>query len=293
MVTSARLKRALITGGAGFLGSAIVRALRGAGYATTSIGNTRDDRLTGDRLAALDPDLDVIVHCAGGSSVGASLTSPLEEFEKTVPPLAALLEQVRRRARTPRVVLLSSAAVYGHAEQVPTPETAAIAPISPYGFHKRMCEDLLACYGKNYGVQSVVVRLFSVYGPNLRKQLMWDACSKVVRGDLTFAGTGNEVRDWLHVEDAAALTVLLGAYASPDVPIYNGAAGVGVSVRDVVTQICEELGAGAPEFSQAARPGDPPRYIADVTRARSLGWAPKVEIRAGISQYVKWFKEHA
>lgn len=287
------MKRALITGGAGFLGSAIVRAIRGAGYATRSIGNTRDDLLTAERIAALDLDCELIVHCAGGNSVGASLADPLGDFDRTVPPLAALLEQVRRRGRSVRIVLLSSAAVYGNAAQVPTQETAPVAPISPYGFHKRMCEELLASYGRNYGVRSAVVRLFSVYGPNLRKQLMWDACNKVLAGDLTFAGTGDEVRDWLHVEDAATLVTAVGVHASHEVPVYNGATGVGVSVREVVAQICEELGAGEPKFSQAARPGDPHRYIADVTRARGLGWAPTIDIRAGISQYVKWFREHA
>jgi UDP-glucose 4-epimerase len=286
------LKRALITGGAGFLGAAMVRHLRAADHAVRVAGNTKDDLLTAERIAGLGKDFDLVVHCAGGNSVGASLADPHGDFTKTVPPVAALLEHVRRNMPSARIVLLSSAAVYGNAAQVPTLETEPIAPISPYGFHKRICEELLASYGKNYGVQSAVVRLFSVYGPKLRKQLMWDACTKAKSGDVTFAGTGDEERDWLHVEDAAALIAAVVERASEEVPVYNGGTGVGVSVRDVVGQICEELGAPAPKFSKAVRQGDPQRYIADVTRAKSLGWAPQVEIKAGISQYVTWFKEH-
>ena len=188
-------------------------------------------------------------------------------------------------------MLVSSAAVYGAAVSIPTSESCALAPISPYGAHKRICEELCASYGRSFGVASVVLRLFSVYGPGLRKQLMWDACRKARAGELTFAGTGDEERDWLHVDDAASLVIAAAAQASAATPIYNGASGAGVRVRDVVGQIYRELGAGTPRFSGETRAGDPRRYVADVTRSRSLGWSPRVELARGISQYVAWFRE--
>jgi UDP-glucose 4-epimerase len=286
------MKTALVTGGAGFIGSAVVRALGAAGHAVTVVGTgTRADPLTPARIAALDPGLDVIVHCAGGSSVGASLHDPLADFDKTVPPLACLLDHVRTRAPRARVVLLSSAAVYGDAAELPTPETCRIAPVSPYGVHKRMSEELCRSYGRSFGVASAVLRLFSVYGPGLRKQLLWDACKKARAGDVTFAGTGDEERDWLHVDDAAALVLAAAAHASPEAAVYNGASGVGTRVRDVVGQVFAELGSAPPRFSGVTRAGDPQRYVADITRARALGWAPRIELARGISQFVTWFRE--
>lgn len=284
---------AVVTGGAGFLGGAIVRALEAAGVDVHVAGtSTRDDALTPARIAALPP-FELVVHCAGGSSVGASLADPHGDFTKTVPPFAALLEHVRTRSPAARVVLLSSAAVYGNAEHVPTPESCRIAPVSPYGVHKRMCEELCVSYGASYGIASMVVRLFSVYGPGLQKQLIWDACLKATSGDRAFGGTGDEERDWLHVDDAARLVVMAAREASPEVPVINGASGRGVRVRDVVGQIFRELDAGTPAFSGAVRAGDPTRYIADITRARALGWEPRIEIARGISQVVAWFREQA
>ena len=282
---------ALVTGGAGFIGSAVVRSLRAAGATVQVAGTgTAADPLTPARIAALAP-FDLVVHCAGGSSVGASLADPLGDFTKTVPPFAALLDHVRTRSPSARVVLVSSAAVYGDADQHPTPETCRIAPVSPYGVHKRMCEELCLSYGRSYGVASTVVRLFSVYGPGLRKQLIWDACHKARTADATFSGTGDEERDWLHVDDAAQLVLAAAAHASTAVPVLNGASGRGVRIRDVVAQIYRELGAGTPRFSGTTRAGDPQRYVADITRARALGWSPRIDIAQGISQVVRWFQE--
>jgi len=278
---------ALVTGGHGFIGGAIARALEG--YRVTVAGNLPDDPLTAERIAALEP-VDVIVHCAGGSSVGASLQDPGADFVISVPPFEALFEHVRARMPTTRVVFLSSAAVYGNASRVPTPETTPLAPVSPYGVHKQQCEELCRRFGREHGIASVIVRLFSVYGPGLRKQLLWDACRKAHVGNVTFAGTGNEERDWLHVDDAASLVVAALQHATAQAPVFNGGSGVGVAVRDVVGQICRELAAPAPRFTGEVRAGDPTRYVADITRARALGWSPRIDIVTGVSQFVAWFR---
>ena len=273
----------LVTGGAGFIGTAVVEELVRAGHHVIVAGTTTDP-LNADRIAvAVTAETELVVHCAGSSSVAASVADPAREHAKTVPPFAALLERVRAVAPRARVVLLSSAAVYGATTIVPTPETAPLAPLSPYGEDKRACEEL--CRGHH----AAIVRLFSVYGAGLRKQLLWDACRKAKAGTPTFAGTGDEERDWLHVADAAALIVRVAAVASTDVPVFNGGAGVGVRVRDIVGPICRELGA-EPRFSGEVRTGDPERYVADITRARGLGWAPRIELARGILDYVAWFR---
>jgi UDP-glucose 4-epimerase len=283
---------ALVTGGAGFLGTAVVEELERGGYHVAIAGRSAITDPLHARLDALGPDTDLVVHCAGSSSVAASVADPAREHAKTVPPLAALLAEIRARATRARVVLLSSAAVYGAATQVPTPETAALAPLSPYGEDKRACEELCLAHARA-GHAAAIVRLFSVYGPGLRKQLLWDACRKARAGVPTFAGTGDEERDWLHVRDAAALIVRVAAEASPAAPVFNGGAGTGVRVRDLVELVGRELGAPAAHFTGEVRAGDPRRYIADITRARSLGWEPRIALAQGIAEYVRWFRAQA
>ncbi|MGE0395420.1 MAG: NAD-dependent epimerase/dehydratase family protein [Kofleriaceae bacterium] len=284
------MTRTIVTGASGFIGSAIVRALAAEGHDVHPVGTgSTSDPLTAESIASLGT-FDLLVHCAGGSSVGASVAAPLDDFAKTVPPFAMLLEHVRTRSNGARVVLLSSAAVYGDAAELPIAETATLAPISPYGVHKRLCEELCASYGRTFGVASIVLRLFSVYGPGLRKQLLWDAAQKANRGDLAFAGTGQETRDWLHIDDAASLVIAAASHASRDVPILNGATGVSVTVREIVERLFDALGSAAPTFSGTRRSGDPQHYRADITRARSLGWAPKVDVARGVSDYAAWFR---
>jgi UDP-glucose 4-epimerase len=288
MVVSVGMRTALVTGGAGFLGTAVTEALAADGYDVAVVGrDSRTEPLTGVTIAAaLERVPELVVHCAGGSSVAASVTDPDRERAKTVPAFAELLHQVRIHVPAARVVLLSSAAVYGNASVVPTPETAPLAPLSPYGEHKRACEDLLRAHGG----PGAIVRLFSVYGPRLRKQLLWDACQKASAGVPRFAGTGDEERDWLHVRDAAALILVAARAATTSVPVMNGGSGRGTTVRDVVGHVCRELRAPPPEFSGETRAGDPPRYVADIARARALGWTPRIELAPGIAEYVAWFR---
>ncbi len=287
------MRMALVTGGAGFLGTAVVAELERAGYHVAVAGRSATTDPLHVRLdAVLDPATDLVVHCAGSSSVAASVAEPAREHAKTVPPFATLLERVRARAPHAKLVLLSSAAVYGAATQIPTPETAPLVPLSPYGEDKRACERLCADHGRE-GHAAAIVRLFSVYGPGLRKQLLWDACHKARGGVPHFAGTGAEERDWLHVRDAAALIVRVAADATPAVPVFNGGAGVGVRVRELVELVCRELAAPEPRFTGEVRAGDPQRYIADITRARALGWSPQIELATGIAEYVRWFRDRA
>jgi UDP-glucose 4-epimerase len=154
-----------------------------------------------------------------------------------------------------------------------------------------MAEQLVASYSSHFHLSASVVRLFSVYGCGLRKQLLWDACRKVSSGDQVFMGTGAEIRDWLHVDDAAALMLLAMRNADPTCPTVNGGTGAGVTTREIVLHIARNISPGgvAPEFSGTTRPGDPNCYIADVTRARQWGWKAKKHWRDGVAEYAAWW----
>jgi UDP-glucose 4-epimerase len=235
------MRTVLVTGGAGFLGGACARRFRTAGWRVVGLGlggwtnnkalaagynnwiNTSvSSAALGNILEDLGQDLLAVVHCAGNGSVPYSLDQPLDAYEHTVGISAVLLDQLRRHAPKAVVLYPSSAAVYGAAPDCPLCESDTPNPVSPYGFHKQMVETLLAAHAACFGQPAVAVRFFSIYGPGLRKQLLWDASGRLLSGESpqTFFGTGEETRDWIHVDDAAALMLHLAdrATVSPTGP---------------------------------------------------------------------------
>ena len=300
---------ALVTGAYGFVGRHVARALAARGAHVVGIGHGSWGRrewrswgvaewhtaeLTVDSLTTYGGDPEQVFHCAGSGSVAFSMTHPMQDWQRTVGSTLAVLEYLRVQRPAARLVIPSSAGVYGVAERMPIRIGDSLAPASPYGVHKKMAEDLCRSYGRHFGVHSARVRLFSVYGVGIRKQLLWDACTKLSRGQASFGGTGMETRDWLHVEDAAQLLLVAAAHSSAACPVVNGATGEAVSIREVVGLIAARLGGGAkPAFSGTARAGDPAHYQADVSEARSWGWAPQLDRVAEMNAYVDWFKDGA
>lgn len=287
-------RRAVVTGAAGFIGARLATRLESQGASVARIGRgCALARIDGESLRAAG-DADTYFHCAGGASVGDSIADPVSDFHDNVTPLVEVLDYVRRAQPGAAVVVVSTAAVYGAVPVLPISEDAPLHPVSPYGLHKLLAEQLCQFHGAMRGLRIAVVRLFSVYGPELRKQLLWDAANKARAGDLVFGGTGEELRDWLHVDDACALLLAAAAAAAPSVPIVNGGTGNGVAVRTVLALLLRELSVpNAPRFSGVARPGDPRGYVADPRQAIMLGWKPERSLDQGIAEYARWFRELA
>ncbi len=236
-----------------------------------------------------------VFHLAGGSSVGGSFANPLEDFSRTVSTTARLLDWLRVHTPACRIIAVSSAAVYGSAHDGRIAESAATKPYSPYGHHKMMMEQLCHAYAENFGLESVIVRLFSVYGPWLNKQLLWDLCCKIAdnTGTVRLGGTGEERRDWIDVRDVVRL-LEFSASVQSDLPLLlNG----GTSVPTTVKQIADFVTAAWPtkvkiEFSGDMRPGDPFSLLSDNRHVKDLGFCSQVDIETGIRSYVEWFKKH-
>jgi UDP-glucose 4-epimerase len=297
----------LVTGARGFLGRFVVRHYLQQGWHVVGLGRGTAaseplpesvqwhcGEVNLPTLLAMEVQPDLIVHCAGSGSVAQSLGNPLHDYGSTVCSTAAVLDFVRQHCPRAVVVYPSSAAVYGDSACQPVDEsmpTATTAPASPYGTHKLMAEQLCRSYARHFGLSVAIVRLFSIYGEGLRKQLLWDACRKIERGDHVYAGTGKECRDWMHAEDAASLMATVAAHAAPACPIFNGASGRPTTVRQALSLLYRELGSDAePRFSHEARPGDPQSLQADTGRTRALGWAPSIDMEDGIGRYARWFE---
>ena len=299
-------RQVTVTGAYGFIGRHVARRWAEAGWRVVGIGHgswSREDwRAWGiDEWHAVDVTLETlityagepeqIVHCAGSGSVAFSVAHPYQDFQRTTQTTIATLEYARLHAPAAHVVLLSSGAVYGNAEQLPTPEVAPLAPASPYGVHKALAEQLCVAYARQFALNVAIVRLFSIYGNGLRKQLLWDACRKLRQGDAVFAGTGEERRDWVHVSDAVELLFAAAKHATPDCPIVNGGSGRSASVAEVLTILKRAFpDVDAIRFSGSQRKGDPEHFQADIARARAWGWQPAVTLEAGIAQYLAWFE---
>jgi UDP-glucose 4-epimerase len=236
----------------------------------------------------------VIYHLAGGSSVGLSLQTPAEDFRRSVVSTSALLEWIRVSSPATRLVVSSSAAIYGDTGLEQIPESGQFTPYSPYGFHKRSAELMCESYAQTFGLQIAIVRLFSVYGPGLCKQLLWDLCCRLAQSPtvLELHGTGEEIRDWLYITDAITLLVAASDVASPQPLILNGATGVGTSVSNVAKRLCKILNQ-SPEikFSGQQRSGDPFSLVGDPThRQQILNIQLDYPLHLGLQAYVHWFQ---
>jgi UDP-glucose 4-epimerase len=165
-------------------------------------------------------------------------------------------------------------------------------PVSPYGVHKLMAEQACAYYAKNFRLRVACVRFFSIYGPQLRKQLLWDACQKMtIQKSPSFFGSGQETRDWINILDATSLLLTAIQHASTNAPVINGGTGRAVSTRQIVDAVAEHFPDCTPTFQAVTRAGDPDHYRADMAEASKWGWKPKIPIEKGIGEYVEWFKK--
>lgn len=300
-------KKVLVTGGYGFLGRASAKRFKAMGCRVFGIGNGRwhpseaeqhgfdiwlDASVNMSSLLTFNETFDIIVHCAGNGSVGYSLTNPLQDFQKTVECTAEVLEYVRMNNPSAIIVYPSSAGVYGSKDDAPIKEIDSLNPVAPYGYHKKIVEELCQSYSCTYGLNVFIIRFFSIYGPGLTKQLLWDASTKLTSGSaqVLFWGSGNETRDWINIEDATNL-IVKASESDCQYTIVNGASGIKVTVKDILDLLKEELGASVRiDFNNTVRDGDPRYYHADISRATEMGWSASVSLRDGIREYAKWFK---
>ena len=288
--------RILITGSNGFVGSSVGRYAARHGHQVLGIARASQPApgWTGDHAQAdvLSSDLaetisrfapDVLLHAAGTASVAASLSSPLDDLRASVMTWANVLNSVRRSGVRPLLLFPSSAAVYGNPAEQPVREDLPSDPISPYGFHKTACELLAREYADCFDLPIISCRLFSLFGEAQRRLFVWEIYRQLVRGTAQLEGTGKEIRDYLHIDDAASALLNLAEQAMAKrkeggCQTINIASGTGTRMIDLAEQI-RDLVAPKSEVSCRGhkRPGDPNAWCADISRLRELipQWQPQ------------------
>lgn len=305
MITAERPPRWIVTGGAGFIGSRVAAVARSQGVEVLTV----DRAMTSGQYAVVDltePSFRaivaaaspaVIVHAAGPASVRGSISNPERDFRNAVLPWLSVLEVARGLPLVPKVVFISSGAVYGSPSRLPVAETDRLAPISPYGYHKLICEQLADEYATMFGVPCLVLRAFSVYGSAQRRLILWELFQQVVgpNPEVRLLGTGEETRDYLHVDDLAEALVGVARLEWGGRRVLNIASGIRVSTRRLAEAILAHLGSTKPlKVSPSTPQGDPPHWQADVSELRSLTTAVPRSFEDGLRACIQtWLRDQA
>ena len=306
--------RALVTGGAGFIGSNLVRGLLGSdhevvvlddlssGFRSNLSGFSEVRLVEGDvrdrgAVAEAMSGAEVVFHLAASVGNKRSIDNPVDDAEVNVIGTLNVLEAARR-AGVRKIVASSSAGIFGELTTLPIREDHPVEPDSPYGCSKLCMEKECLAYAKLYEIESVCLRYFNVYGPNQR----FDAYGNVIpifvfqmlRDEtLTVFGDGEQTRDFVAVEDVVQAN-LLAASAAGVSGAFNIASASRITINRLVELIGNAAGIEPRVIHGPKRPGDVRHSLADISAARSaFGFEPRVGLEEGLRNYVEWAKLEA
>ena len=308
--------KTLVTGAAGFIGSTICKRLIDEGHTVVGIDVLTDyydvdiKRANLAQLTAspsfklIEQDLNEvdfgasigevewIFHQAGQPGVRRSWGNEFKVYtEANISATQRLLEWARDVPNLKKFVYASSSSIYGDAETYPTKESDRPQPLSPYGVSKLAAEHLCTLYANNFGLPTVSLRYFTVYGPGQRPDMAFTRFIKaaVTAGEIKIYGDGEQVRDFTYVDDVVEANIMAAAGDTPNGAVYNVAGGSNVSMNEVLDLIGSLSGTKLNITYTDAVAGDVRRTAGDTTRiTESLGWAPKVTLEEGLKNHLAW-----
>lgn len=307
--------RALVTGCAGFIGSHLTESLLDDGWTVVGIDCFNDNYARPQKLRNLEhsmewdgfefvpidlsrgdlydlvEDCDVVFHLAAEPGVRSSWGSRFESYVRNNVMATQHLLEAAKRCPEKRFVYASSSSIYGDAEQLPTPESVIPRPFSPYGVTKLASEHLCRLYKGNFGVDTVGLRYFTVYGPRQRPDMAFTIfCQRGLAGEpITVFGDGSQSRDFTYVGD-----VIRATRAASEVPaiggeVFNVGGGSQVSLRDAIDLLGQLLEKPLQVDYEDNESGDVRHTSADTSRARELlGFSPEVSFDDGLARQAEW-----
>jgi len=315
MAYNRQIKNAIITGGAGFIGSHLVEALLNIGVdRITVLDNFSEGSLSNlyavsgkIKIQKLDITLenwqdilfesnyDYIFHFAGNANVQTSVDKPDVDYYLNLHPTFKLLEAIRRLKWPGCLIYSSSAAVYGNPASFPIQETDPSTPLSPYGVSKLAAERYLTIYSQLYNIKAASIRAASVYGPRLKKQVIYDMLVKITRNpkELVVFGDGTQTRDFIFVKDVAQAAIDIALKGELNGETYNVATGKSHSILHLAETITNMVGVN-PEFILTGdlRAGEPINWKFDIQKLNDIGFYPSFSLQEGIAHTCEWFRSN-
>ena len=308
--------RALVTGGAGFIGSTLVDRLLAEGHhvdvvddlSTGSLANLAEARatpgyeMTFHRLDIREPAViellahrrpEVVFHLAAQADVRVSVERPAFDAEVNVIGTLNVLEGARAAGSRKVVFAASGGTLYGEPQKLPVPESHPQRPLSPYGVSKKAACDYLAAYRELHGIEFTALALANIYGP--RQDPHGEAgvvaifAGRLLAGEpCTIFGDGNQTRDFVYVDDV--VDAFARAAQKGSGLLMNIGTGVETSVNELYRTMASASGTDAPAVYAPARPGELARSSLDPSRAGiHLGWTPWTTMEAGAAEVLRWF----
>ncbi|MCC7536542.1 MAG: SDR family oxidoreductase [Deltaproteobacteria bacterium] len=307
------MARYLVTGGGGFIGSSITEALLARGDSVVIIDNFatgRRENLKGIEAATLvEGDIcdeatlrramegvDCVFHEAAIPSVARSVEAPIPSDRTNVGGTVMVLESARRLG-VKKVVYAASSSAYGDTPTLPKREDMSTSPLSPYAVSKLAGEHYLRVFAQLYGIETLSLRYFNVFGPRQDPASEYAAViprfiTKMLRGERpTIFGDGEQTRDFCFIENVLSANLLAAATPGLRGQVVNVACGRRISLNDLVAGINKALGTSIEPIYAEGRAGDVKHSLADISAAKSLiGYEPKVHIEEGLAQTVAHFQ---
>lgn len=307
--------KALVTGVAGFVGSTLAKQLLREGHEVVGVDALTDYYelsikrtnvqsiprqgftflpvdLNATDLDTLLRDVDWIFHQAGQPGVRMSWGKDFAVYvRQNIEATQRLLEAAKRSRQLQRLVYASSSSVYGNAESYPTAETARPQPVSPYGVTKLAAEHLCSLYASNFGVPTVSLRYFTVYGPGQRTDMAFTRFVRAAVLDevISIYGTGEQIRDFTFVDDIVAANLAAAAGDVEPGEVFNVAGGSNVSVNQTLDTLSALAGHPLKIDYTDSVAGDVFRTGGDTTKIEAvLGWRPQIGIEEGLERHLRW-----
>lgn len=293
----------LIIGSKGFIGSHCVEYFQSQGFDVWQADVNESAENNFFKIERQDSDFsipfkeqqfDVCINASGSAHVGFSFENPSKDFELNVVNVQKILVAIRNYNNECKFINFSSAAVYGNPQVLPIIEESVCKPLSPYGFHKLQSELLLTEYHNFFGLNTCSLRVFSAYGPRLKKQLFWDLYQITFKNEVvSLFGTGSETRDFIYIDDLMEIIGLVIQNAKFQGSIYNVASNIETTIEKAA-QIFMDIFCPDKKlvFSGEIKVGDPNNWVADISKLQRMGYEQKVSIEEGLKKYAAWLKEN-